>query len=88
MTVRNLLTALALTTLVGCGGVRLAALTLLSFGRAFDPSAYATDTSQAGRVTYSDAQGAVVADVVVMSTPTDGFVATEMQVCKSALKTS
>ena len=151
MTVRNLLTALVLTTLVGCGGVsssaackqgypepcndegqgqrapvsngllglecdggsesatadffphapqnqfaesvgepsaELAALKLLSFGRAFDPNSYVVDTSQAGRVTYSDAQGAVVADVVVLSTSTDGFVATEMQVCKSALNAS
>ena len=151
MTMRNVLTALVLTSLVGCGGVsssaaceqgypgpcndegqgqrmpvstgllglecdggsesatadffphapqnqfaesvgepsaELAALKLLSFGRAFDPSAYAVDTSQAGRVTYSDAQGAVVADVVVLSTRTDGFVATEMQVCKAALNAS
>ena len=151
MTMRNVLTALVLTSLVGCGGVsssaaceqgspdpcndegqeqrapvstgllglecdggsesatadffphapqnqfaesvgepsaELAALKLLTFGRAFDPNAYAVDTSQAGRVTYRDVQGAVVADVVVLSTRTDGFVATEMQVCKAALNAS
>ena len=63
-----------------------AALELLTFGRAFDPNAYVVDTTQPGRVTYSDAQGVVIADVVVLSTRTDGFVATEMQVCTSALR--
>ena len=63
-----------------------AASELLTFGRAFDPNAYVVDTSQPGRVTYSDAQGIVIAEVVVLSTSTDGFVPTEMQVCTSALK--
>lgn len=65
-----------------------AALELLTFGRAFDPDAYEVSTSQAGRVTYSDAQGAVVAEVVVVSTQDERYVATEMQVCKSALNAS
>lgn len=62
-----------------------AALELLTFGRAFNPNAYVVDTSQPGRVTYSDAQGVVVAEAVVLSTSTDGFVATEMEVCTSAI---
>lgn len=70
---------------VGESTPELAALQSLTFGRAFDADAYKVNASQAGRVTYTDAQGAVVAEVVVVSTKTNDFVATKMQVCKSAL---
>lgn len=70
---------------VGEASPEEAALQLLTFGRAFDPDAFEVNTSEDGHVTYSDAQGDVVAEVVVVPTRTDGFVATEMQVCKSAL---
>lgn len=63
----------------------MAALELLTFGRDFDPDAYEVNTSQAGRATYSNREGAVVAEAAVTSTPDGRYVATEMQVCKSAL---
>lgn len=69
---------------VGEPAQELAALQLLTPGRAFHADAYKVNTSHAGRVAYNDAQGAVVAEVVVVSTETDDSVATEMQVCRSA----
>ena len=70
---------------IGDATPELAAAGLVTFGRSFDPGAYTVAVSQGGRVTYSDASGAVVAEAVVRPGKQRTWLPVEARVCESVL---